>query len=117
MQRGGGPKKRFQYRLDLYTAETIENLRAIQGHSGGKQIDPTLQDNVVTERLRRVHLSRWKLPRSALDHSIRVYSRWQRRQERETCGVLHGRESYVHTSAQAEGLRRGEAQNCSVQTK
>ena len=28
-----------------YSADTILYLRAIQGHSGGKHIDPTLQDN------------------------------------------------------------------------
>ena len=34
LQRGGGPKKRFQYCLNPYSAETILYLRAIQGHSG-----------------------------------------------------------------------------------
>ena len=48
LQRGGGPKKRFQYCLDPYSAETIQNLRAIQGHSGGYQIDAALQDNVLS---------------------------------------------------------------------
>ena len=47
LQKGGGPKKRFQHCLEPYPAETIQYLRAIQGHSGGKQIAPTLQDNVL----------------------------------------------------------------------
>ena len=34
LQKGGGPKKRFQYCVDPY-------LRAMQGHSGGKHINPT----------------------------------------------------------------------------
>ena len=32
---------------------------------------------VVTDRLRRAHLPRWKLPRHALDHSIQIDSGWQ----------------------------------------
>ena len=71
---------------------------------------------VVTERLRRVHLPRWKLPRHALYHPFRIDSGWKRYQERETDGILHSRESYVHSPTQAKGLRRDEAQNCSVQT-
>ena len=47
LQRGSGPKKRFQYCLDPYSAETIQYLRAIQGHSGRKQKDSALQDNVL----------------------------------------------------------------------
>ena len=66
--------------MDPYSADTILYLRAIQGRSGRKHISPT-------RRLRRAHLPRWKLPRSALDHSIRIDSGWRRRQERETCGV------------------------------
>ena len=47
LQKGGGAKKRFQYCVDPYSAETILYFRAIQGHSGGKHIDPTLQDNML----------------------------------------------------------------------
>ena len=47
LQKGGGPKKRFQYCVDPFHADTILHLRAIQGHSGGKHINPTLQDNVL----------------------------------------------------------------------
>ena len=47
LQRGGGPKKRFQYCLDPHSAETILYLRAIQDHSVWNQIDPALQDNVL----------------------------------------------------------------------
>ena len=43
----GGPKTRFQYCLDSYSAETIYYFRAIQGHSGGEQINPALQDSVL----------------------------------------------------------------------
>ena len=33
--------------MDPLHADTILYLRAIQGHSGGKHINPTLQDNVL----------------------------------------------------------------------
>ena len=33
--------------MDPFHADTILYLRAIQGHSGGKHINPTLQDNVL----------------------------------------------------------------------
>ena len=46
LQRGGGAKKRYQYCVDPCSADTIFYLRAIQGHSGGKQIDPTLHENM-----------------------------------------------------------------------
>ena len=47
----------------------------------------TVQDNVLLPSDFAEHIPRSKLPRSALDHSIRFDSGWQRRQERETCGV------------------------------
>ena len=49
----GGPETSFQYCVDAYSsctfeqADTILYLRAVQGHSGGNQIDPALQDNVL----------------------------------------------------------------------
>ena len=46
LQRGGGPKKSFQCCVDPSSAETLY-LRATQGHSGGNEIDPALQDNVL----------------------------------------------------------------------
>ena len=42
---GGGSKRRYQYCSD--DSGTIVYLRALQGHSGGNLIDPTLQDNVL----------------------------------------------------------------------
>ena len=75
------------------------------------------RQRVVTERLHRAHLLRWKRPRYVLDQSIWIDSGWQRRQERETCGVLHGREPSVQRSLSREGLRRDEAQDCRVQTQ
>ena len=47
LQKGGGPKKRFRYCVDPCSADTILYLRASQGHSGGKRMNPTLQDNVL----------------------------------------------------------------------
>ena len=46
LQRGCGMKKRFQHCVDP-NSETLLYLRAIQGHSGGKHINPTLPDNVL----------------------------------------------------------------------
>ena len=46
-RKGGGPKKRFQYCLNLASPEHFLHIRAIQGHSGGALVDPTLQDNVL----------------------------------------------------------------------
>ena len=48
MAGGGGNKKRFQYCTD--DSGTIVYFRALQGHSGGNLIDPSLQDNVVIPR-------------------------------------------------------------------
>ena len=45
MARGGGNKKRKQYRTD--SSRAILYLRALQGHPGRSLIDPTSQDNVV----------------------------------------------------------------------
>ena len=39
---------RTWFRVDAYTADTVLYLRAIQDHSGGKHINPTLQDNVMS---------------------------------------------------------------------
>ena len=44
---GGGPKKRFQYCLNLNSSKHLLYFRPIQGHSGGALLDPTLQDNAL----------------------------------------------------------------------
>ena len=44
--KGGGQKKRFQYCLNPYSSEHFLYFRAIQGHSGGTLVDPTLPNNV-----------------------------------------------------------------------
>ena len=36
-------KKRFRYCVDPSSPETLQYIRAIQGHSGGDHIDPALQ--------------------------------------------------------------------------
>ena len=46
MAGGGGNKKRFQYCTDP-SGQEILYLRALQGHSGRKTIDPSLQNNVL----------------------------------------------------------------------
>ena len=47
LQGRGGSKKRFQYCTDPNKSEALLYLRALQGHSGGTQLDPSLQDLVV----------------------------------------------------------------------
>ena len=94
LQKRGGPRKRFQYCVDPFHADTILYLRAIQGHSGGKNtlilyckttccyraISPSTSTTLEAPTI------------CTLDHSIWIDFGWQRRQERETCGVLYSRE-------------------------
>ena len=47
LPQGGGEKKRFQYCLNPYSSDKFLCFRAIQGHSRGTLVDPTLQDNVL----------------------------------------------------------------------
>ena len=47
LAKGGGQKKRFQYCLNPNSSEHFLYFRAIQGHSGGTFVDPTLQNNVL----------------------------------------------------------------------
>ena len=47
LAKGGGQKKRFQYCLNPNSSEHFLHFRAIQEHSGGTLVDPTLQDNVL----------------------------------------------------------------------
>ena len=69
LQKGGGPKKRFQYCVDPFHADTIlYTFEQFKATSGGKHINPKLQDNVLLPDDRRAHLPRWKLPRYVLDH-------------------------------------------------
>ena len=45
LAKGGGAKKRFQYRVNRNSPNKFLHLRAIQGHAGESAIDPALQDN------------------------------------------------------------------------
>ena len=47
LAKGGGQKKRFQYCLNPNSSEHFLYFRAIQGHSGGTLVDPTLPNNVL----------------------------------------------------------------------
>ena len=47
-------------------------------------------------------------------HVFWIDSGWQRRQERETCGVLYGRESNVHRSLSRQGLRHSPELQCTT---
>ena len=47
MAKGGRQKKMVQHCLNPFFSEHVLYFRAIQGHSGGTLVDPTLQDNVL----------------------------------------------------------------------
>ena len=47
LAKGGGPKKRLQCCLNPNSSKHFLHSRAIQGHSGGIAVDPTLQDSVL----------------------------------------------------------------------
>ena len=97
--------------MDPHSPETFLYLRAIQGHSEGAHINPTLQDNVLLPDDVAEHIYHVGSSRYALDHSIGIDSGWQRRQERVTCVVLYVREPDVRRSAQRSRVRPDESQN------
>ena len=55
--------------------KTSRNSRTFWRKSNSSSI---ARQRVVTERLRRVHLPRWKFPRHALHHPIRIDSGWKK---------------------------------------
>ena len=60
------------------------SLPAIQGHSGGTLVDPTLQDKCTVSRgLRRAHLPHRERDRHALYYQQWTESRWKASQKRE----------------------------------
>ena len=116
LQEGVGPKKRFQYCVDPLSADTILFLRTIQGHSGGKHTNPTLQDNVLppddfAEHIYRVGSSHDTHP---IIESGLIPGGTDVKKGRHAV-FFYGRESNVHRSLSRKGLRRDTAQNCSVQ--
>ena len=97
--------KRFQFCVDPHSSDTILYLRAIQGHSGGKHINLTLQDNVLLSSDFAEHI--YHVGSSHDAHSITqsgLILGGQKRQERETCGVLYGREPKVRRSLSRKGI-------------
>ena len=78
LQRGGGVKKRFQYCVDPSSPETLLYFRAIQGHSGGKHMDPALQDNVLSPNDFAEHIYHvGSSPRLALHNPVWIDSGWE----------------------------------------
>ena len=76
-----GPQKRFQYCVVPFHADSILYIRAIHGHEENTSIL-----HCKTTCCYRVSSpstsTTLKTPRYALDHSICIDTRWQRRQER-----------------------------------
>ena len=81
LQKGRGPEKRVQYCSEPISSETILYLRAIQGDSRENQI--------VTQRFRRVHLPRWKFPRPARHHRVKIDCWWKRCQKRAAVNPMY----------------------------
>ena len=64
--------------MDPYSAEIILKLSSTSRPLWRRTHQSYIaRQRVVTKRLRRAHLPRWKLPRRALDYSIWIDSRWQ----------------------------------------
>ena len=109
LQRGGGIKKRFQYCVDPSSPETLLYLRTIQGHSGGKHLDPRLQDNVL-------------LPDDFAEHIYHVGSSQDSHSIIQS-GLKKGRRAVFFTAVnplfddqhKRSRVRPDEAQNCSLQ--
>ena len=108
----------FQCGGDPSSPETLLYLRAIQCHSGGTHIDPTLQDNVLLPNDFAEHI--YHVGSSLDTHSIILSGLIPGGKD-----VKKGRHAVfftavnpnVHRPLSREGLRRDEAQDCSVQTQ
>ena len=104
--------------VDPFSVDTILYLRAIQGHSGGTHINPTLQDNVL-------------LPSDFAEHICHVGSSHDMHYFIQSGlipggkDVKKGRHAVFFTALnpmyidhyREKGLRRDEAQDCSVHTQ
>ena len=99
LAKGGGLTKSFQYCVDASSADTILYFRAIQGDSGGNQINPALQDNVLLPSDFAEHI--YHVVESHDTHSViqpSLIPGGKNVKERKRCGVLCGRELNVHRS-------------------
>ena len=118
VQRGGGPRRDISIAWIFILLRPFSYLRAIQGHSGGEQINPKLQDDVLlpSDFVEYIyHVGSFHDMHSIIQSGLIPGGKDIKK--RETDGILHSRESSVHSCTHAKGLRRDEAQNCSVQTK
>ena len=82
------------------SSEHFLYFRAIQGHSGGTLVDPTLQNNVLlpddfAENIYHVG----ERSRHALHHPVWIDSGRWKPQERQAFSILYSRESDEHISA------------------
>ena len=94
MTGGGGYKKRFQYCIDP-SGQEILYLRALQGHSGRKPIDPTHQDNVlIPNNFFKYMLSYWMCNQFTLHHKFWIDSGRTKLKQGKTDSILYGCESH-----------------------
>ena len=88
MTKCGGKQKRFQYCTDP-SGQEILYLRALQGHSGRKFIDPSLQDNVlIPNDFFEYILSHRMCNQFTLHRESRIDTRMTKF-EQKTDGILH----------------------------
>ena len=95
MAGGGGNKKIFQYCADP-SGQEILYLRALQGHSGCKPIDPTLQDNVLIPNNffeYKYHIG--CAVSVTFHHKFRIDSGRTKFQQGKTDGILYRSESHA----------------------
>ena len=117
LQRGGGPKKRFQYCLDPSSAETVLYLRAVQGHTGGKQMNPTCRTTCCYRATLPSTSTTLEAPTTC---TLSSNQDWFRVEVKFTKGDRRYSSQpwilcpYIYTS---RGITTWRTQNCSVQTK
>ena len=114
--KGGGPKKRFQYCLNPNSAEHFSYFRAVQGHSGGTLVDPTLPDDVLQQDdFAELHPPHRERSRHALHLPERIDSGMKKSQKGQAVRVLHSREPDVRQSgSRRSSIRSGQNQNRGV---
>ena len=113
LQRGSGVKKRFQYRVNPNSTEHFLYLRAIQGHSGGVHVDPTLQDNVLLPDDFAEHI--FHVGNSHDLHSFIQSGPGSNSLKKERHAVFVSRQPNLRRSAQRSRVPLDESHNCSVQ--
>ena len=116
LAKGGGTNRRFQCCVNPNSSTHFLYFRAIQGHSGGTLVDPTLQDDVL-------------LPDDFADYIYHIGNAHdmhsiiqggliprEKSQKGQAVSVFHTREPDVRQSRSGRSsIRSGQTQNYSIQ--